>query len=72
MKRYTLADYSIYRDNGSWVAVRTGPDSVRRNVAWPGCTTKRSAVQDAREDRDYLNYGSLTDKTVELGIRLGR
>jgi hypothetical protein len=55
MKRLTLKDYDIYRDNGGWVAVRTGTDGVRRNIARNGCATKRLALQDARENRDWLN-----------------
>ncbi len=55
MNRYTTKDYDIFFDNGKWVAVRTGPDGVRRNVARYNCQTKREALQDARDDRDDLN-----------------
>ena len=53
--RYTLRDYDIFLDNGKYVAVRTGPDGVRRNIAPDSCRTKKDAIQEAREDRDWLN-----------------
>jgi len=53
---YTLAhDYEIFWDNGAYVAVRTGPDGVRRNMAPQNCATRHEAVEAAREDRDWLN-----------------
>ena len=56
MGRYTLAhDYEVLWDNGKWVAVRTGRDGVRRNIAPYNCQTRREAVAAAREDRDWLN-----------------
>ena len=54
-ERYTLTDYDVYWDNGHYVAVRTGPDGVRRNIAPYKCRTKREAWAAAREDRDALN-----------------
>jgi len=48
-------DYSIFWDNGKYVAVRTGPDGVRRNIAPYNCQTKKEALAAAREDRDELN-----------------
>lgn len=55
--RYTMNDYDVFWETsgGYWVAVRTGPDDVRRNIAPPSCATKREAVAAAREDRDDLN-----------------
>jgi hypothetical protein len=55
VKRYTMKNYEIFRDNGKWVAVRSGLDGVRRNIAMPNCQTKRDAIEDARRDRDFLN-----------------
>lgn len=57
MKRYTytMKDYGFFWDNGKYVAVRTGPDGVRRNIAPHNCQSKRDAVRAAREDRDSLN-----------------
>ncbi|MBU1173316.1 MAG: hypothetical protein KKD44_27430 [Proteobacteria bacterium] len=54
-KRYILKNYEIFWDNGKWVAVRTGPDGVRRNIAPYNCRSKKEAVGAAREDRDWLN-----------------
>jgi hypothetical protein len=53
--KYTLKDYNIFWDNGHYVAVRTGLDGVRRNIAPIGCKTKREAIDAAKEDRDDLN-----------------
>jgi len=54
MKKMTMKDYDIFWDNGQWVAVRTGHDGVRRNIAL-NCQTKADALVAAREDRDFLN-----------------
>ena len=53
-KKYTMKDYDIFWDNGKYVAVRTGPDGVRRNIAVCG-ETKCDATIEARRDRDFLN-----------------
>ncbi len=53
--KYTLKDYEIFWDNGKYVAVRTGPDGVRRNIAPYNCQLKKDALEAIREDRDYLN-----------------
>ena len=53
--RYTMRDYDVFWDNGKYVAVREGPDGVRRNIAPYNCQTKRAAIEAAREDRDWLN-----------------
>jgi len=54
------ADYDIFWDNGKYVAVRTGPDGVRRNIAPYNCQTKRDAVEAAREDMEYLRTMAVT------------
>jgi hypothetical protein len=46
--KYTLRDFSIFRDNGKCVAVATGPDGVRRNFAQENCKTKTAAITCAR------------------------
>ena len=54
-----LADYDIFWDNGKYVAVRTGPDGVRRNIAPYNCQSKKDAVEAARQDRDMINAGKI-------------
>lgn len=54
-----LTDYDIFWDNGRYVAVRTGPDGVRRNIAPPNCSTKKAALEAAREDCEALDEAAL-------------
>ena len=51
-----MSDYDIFWDNGQYVAVRTGPDGVRRNIAPFNCQLKRDAILAAREDRNEVNH----------------
>ena len=67
MERMKLADYDMFWDNGKYVALRTGPDGVRRNIAPHNCQMRRDLLVAAREDRDALNAARF-GKPVAAGI----
>ena len=67
MERMKLSDYDMFWDNGCYVAVRTGPDGVRRNIAPYNCQMRRDLLVAAREDRDALNAARF-GKPVAAGI----
>jgi hypothetical protein len=52
-----LSDYQVFWDNGKYVAIRTGHDGVRRNIAPYNCQSKKAAIEAARDDRNFLNQG---------------
>jgi hypothetical protein len=54
--KYTIKNYEIFREcDGNWRAVRKGPDGIRRNISRANCKTKKLAIEDAREDAEWLN-----------------